>query len=132
MGSRFITVRDQRLSLWQSAVNEATDRLPSVDPAVKATMRRAADLHAQAAVNGLPIAKPARVAGAPLSLDDHVLLSRAHFDLAEARRTGDQARAEAAQAIIRDYSEYDPNWVTCVTLYNLYYNILDKQAVYYD
>ena len=128
--SRFVSVRSRRLSLWQSAVQEATGRLTRLDPATRKLMRQAASRHAELASKGKQIPRPAHTAGAPLTLADHVVLSRAHLDLADGQRTGNQAQAEAALAVIRDYSEYDPNWATCVTQYNLYYVDAGDQPVY--
>ncbi|HVP53731.1 MAG TPA: metallophosphoesterase [Candidatus Eisenbacteria bacterium] len=130
--SRFVTVRSRRLSLWQSAVHEATGRIPKLDPASKKLMRQAASRHAELASKGMHIPRSAHTPGAPLTLDDHVVLSSAYLDLADGQRTGNQAQVEAALVIIRGYSEYDPNWVTCVTVYTQYYITMGKQAVYVD
>ena len=121
--ARFISVRSRSLSLWQSAVHQTTDRSPNIDPEKKILMRRAVDLHAQAAISGALISPPTRAATTPLTLDDHVFLSRAYYELAEARRTRDLARAAAATALIRDYSSSDPGWAECLAVYELYYSI---------
>ena len=90
--ARFISVRSRHLSLWQSAVHEVAQRSPNLDPAKKTLMRRAVDLHAQAAINGAIIRPPATAPATPLTLEHHVFLSSAYYELAEARRTGDLAR----------------------------------------
>src|SRR5947208_10844753 len=129
--SRFVSVRSRRLSLWQSAVHSATNQLP-IAPATKSLMRQGAATHVSHAAAGQLLPRSAHAPGAPLTANDHARLSKGYFELAEAQRTGNAAKAETALTIIRDYSEYDPAWAACVALYNAYYVAADQQAAYVD
>src|SRR4051794_3480602 len=113
--NRFIAVRSRKLSLWQSAVHQTTERRLAADPTRKALMHRAVNLHVEAESKGKLIRQPQYTPGALLTLEDHVHLSKASFELAEARRTNNSARAQAALALYRDYSEFDPKWMECIT-----------------
>jgi hypothetical protein len=132
MGAGFVTVRDKRLSLWQSAVREATARSPDISPALGAIMGEAADRHATAAVKGQPITRPASLTAAPMAVETHTYLSALHFQRAEALRQGAKAATDALGSGSWSYSDNDPNWVQCVIQYNLYYVTGGNQAVYYD
>src|ERR1051325_5616249 len=133
MPSRFVSVRDRNLSLWQSAVDEAVSALG--DPARAKAMRDAVALQALSGV-GKAAAVPdvltaAAAAGArPDSADVHALLAKAFFDRVNADHgPGVTAAAAAAEGlsltqmftIFRDYSTADLlGWAQCAIAYAKY------------
>ena len=131
---RFITVRSRALSLWQSAVLQATKPLEKSDPELAKTMRFAAGLHAEAAVEGQPIpTPPPPTPGQPLTLEQHMALSKGHFELVRARKRGDTLAATRAKSSIRYYSNKDyEHWVECGWYLSQWYVVEQKSAVYRD
>jgi hypothetical protein len=130
---RFITVRNRSLSLWQSAVRAATQELKKTDPDRANLMRYAAGLHAEATVKRRPIpVPPPPLPGEPLSLEQHIALSKAHFDAVRARARGDLVAEADAVAVIRDYSNWDVNWSECELYYAAWYAVLGQPPIYRD
>lgn len=128
------TVRDRKLSLWQSAVSEALltklkDTLPAEDAARKL---QAASAHAVADYSKTPIASPENRSQDPSGLLAQTWLSKTHFDLANAQLEGDAAKADGLATDIRKYSTLDlSGWATCLTTYTEYYAKY-KTATYHD
>lgn len=130
MSKSFVTVRNPELSLWQSAVKQATANQTNLSPELTATMRAGTDLHVQAHVDGKAVAE---VVGAASPSNpgqaDFARMSEVHFRRAQAlAKTG----ALPAPAIVGywDYSDYDSGWFECIKLYNSYYVFHANQAAY--
>ncbi|HEY4921403.1 MAG TPA: metallophosphoesterase [Xanthobacteraceae bacterium] len=131
---RFITVRNRPLSLWQSAVRQGTQGLQQTDPGLARLMGYAAGLHAEATVKHHPIPTPnPPPPGAPLTLEDHVALSKAYFDAVYARRRGDRRGEADAVAVIRNYSNWDlSGWASCEVVFAQWYLVDGNPQVYRD
>src|SRR5947209_18192508 len=119
MASRFTSVRDRNLSLWQSAVDEAVSAIG--DPIRAKAMRDAVALQALSGVGKAAPIPDAAAAAAPVSPNQpsaHALLAKAFFD----RVNADHGPGAAAAAfgfsdmltIFRDYSTADVlGWAQC-------------------
>jgi hypothetical protein len=129
--SRLVTVRHQRLSLWQSAAEEMLMTNPPDGSAPCTTLLEARSHRVMAGVNrhvkiraaGAPVPPPDD--GPATALEDtslHAYVSHLHFEMAEARRTNDQARLDALLASCqRYYATCDTaGWASCETTYLAY------------
>src|SRR5437667_11849882 len=97
MASRFISVRDRDLSLWQSAVDEAVSAIG--DPIRAKAMRDTAALQALSGVGKAAPIPDLAAAAAPVRPGDpnaHAFLAKAFFDRVNADHgTGAAAAAPA-------------------------------------
>ncbi|HEY6764908.1 MAG TPA: hypothetical protein VI386_09055 [Candidatus Sulfotelmatobacter sp.] len=131
---RITTVRDARLSLWQSVVaqrirEEARALDPALDPGVLSRkvrahpMMRAASAHAVLHMRNTPLHEAGPVMqkhGTDASL---VSQSQLYFEMAEAKRTGNQELLTQLESIpTRRFSTDDrAGWLTCMEEYVGYY-----------
>src|SRR5947207_4923833 len=134
MASRFVSVRDRNLSLWQSAVDEAVSRMG--DHGRAQAMLQAATQQVLAATGKAPPvgAGAAAASAAPGSQTAHTALAKAMFDHVNATQPADAAAgagtaAAAAPALslpdfitaFRDYSTADVlGWAQCAINYAKY------------
>lgn len=138
----FVSTRNRKLSLWQSAVEEMLRQSPP--PGLTATSTRMETLnHPVARGTALFVrlaAAGARVPPPPKGLmateDDpqlHAYLSQLHLDRAEALRHKDTAKAQALETECRQYATcYTTGWISCETTYLQYGAETDYTLQYND
>lgn len=128
------TVRDRRLSLWQSAVahvvrEEFLAQNPEADTAaISIAIRdhhamRAASAHTLAQEQGLNIHHAGDLLDRFRTSREAFAASQIHFERAEAMRLGDTERLAALDDVpVRQYSTDDyAGWATCLAEYLSYY-----------
>lgn len=143
--TRFRTICEPRLSLWQSCVREA---LRELEPDLKATDDVVASNHqllehltmrAVTEHTSRALARPSETFEAPklrgtsdAEFEELVYVSHLKFEIAEAEHAGDNARADALRAECRQYATCDwKGWVTCLSTY-LEYKTKYKEPLYQD
>jgi 3',5'-cyclic AMP phosphodiesterase CpdA len=125
--SRWVTVRSRNLSLWQSAavrmlMTDPPDgsvrcrsRAEALRHPVMAGVNRQVKIRAAGAVMPPPDSGPAATVSDP---NLHAYVSQLHFEMAEAKRTKDQARFDRAAYACRQYATCDTAaWAGCETTY---------------
>jgi len=137
----FITVRSRDLSLWLSAVESVVHKLQSPsggerrlnqDLILTHYLMKAARIHAVAEFEGKEILPP----GPPsqdgtLTLEEHVYLSKLHFERANAKLRGDTETEAELTSETRKYSKSDTaGWASCETTYIYYYTIYGGTPIY--
>jgi hypothetical protein len=128
------TVRNRRLSLWQSAVaqhlrveaqaDDPTLKTGALSRKIRAhAMMRAANAHAVCHVNNIPLHQAGAVMHKHGTDATMVSLSQLYFEMAEAKRTGNQDLLTELEKIpTRSYSTSDLlGWAQCLGWYLVYY-----------
>ncbi len=131
MQREFVTVRDRKLSLWQSAVHKVTTS-PSrnVDQTAGRLMRIGAAIHVKAAEKDIAVEEPPLRVDGTLDVQHYAFLSQVYFEHAQARIDSGDLAVESPPW---KYSDKDPNFIIeCSEQYLEYYIIGGHAPVYHD
>lgn len=128
------TVRHPALSLWQSAVEHVVRGAAAVAHGVEAHLVDAHHALEHAMQRGASAHAAAADAGAPAPGEDvQAELSKLHYELAEAIRSGDQTAVDDVEFRIRSYSDLDlTGWASCVVEYLKHHDGRGDTPMYRD
>ena len=141
--SGYVTVRNMRLSLWQSAAEKMLMTNPPDGSAPCRTRAEARNHVVMAGVNrhvkiraaGAVVPPPDQGAAAPVTDPNlHAFVSHLHFEMAEAKRLNDAARlAQLSASCARYYATCDTaGWASCGVAYAAYGVLTDDTQHYND
>ena len=141
--SRFVTVRNRHLSLWQSAAEKMLMTNPpdgSAPCRTRAEVRRhpvmaGVNRHVKIRAAGAVVPPPDRGTGAPATDPNlYAYVSHLHFEMAEAKRLDDATRLRQWSATCaRYYATCDTaGWLSCEATYLLYAALTHDTLSYND